>query len=957
MKPSNIVTLMACKYPSILTGLIFISTSVLPFATIANAQSAPVLTIDKNITLTGVLPVGSPAIYQVTIKNTSTVPARNVKITDTLPAGFKYDKELTILTKGAVVPSTGTAYLKPSSTNNTNILEWNNYDIPAGGIVTLFFTANTSSATVGTFSNSVTVNYKDSSGVAQTAVTNSGSGADDNVVIKAVPQLSALATAVQTDTAKEFTPEIYCGGTPGTDGIATNITGIINTYFQPSLQSVTAGSKEIAIMSGAAKGTNKDIKSGDLLLIVQMQDASINTANTDTYGSGSTTSQGSGQSNMGNTGLYEYAIAASDVSFASGGSTLKLKKPLINPYTSSAAIPASTGIPGSGQKRFQVVRVPQYASIKVQGTLFASPWDGNVGGILAVDTFGQFDFNSQRISANSVGFRGGFGLQNGGLAAVDTHVSPTSIYPIDASGRVSLKSTGAPTAITTARTSGSGKGEGTAGTPRFISTQSLTSVDPIDGRPVWNGGSLDNIVEGYPGGDTGRGAPANAGGGGNYHNSGGGGGGNGGIGGQGGLAWSNGSSYVPKDSGGRPGFLSSTKTIVPWQLMMGGGGGGGEANDSPQGVPGGAGGGIVILRAGTIKGPGSIYANGRDGDRGAYGGNPDGAGGAGAGGTVLIQSRNAVSGIDKTITIEAKGGNGGSTERDAFFNYRTTPVTDTTAQSTSNEGVGFTADGYPYSHTPHGPGGGGGGGIVLYNTPGANIQAFVDGGASGHTDDPAKDKPGVSGRTMTPHGATPGSDGIKLGFSNSEDPFNSLNNATNCSPKLSVANESVTKTVVQGKVATYKIEITNTAPNGSATLVDIKDTLPTGFVYTPKSNINDEVVLKGGSTRTTVANPNPTVNSTEPVWSGFTIPPGGGVEINFNAVVNTPVIEGKVYDNKVTTSYPDPAREPGTPAKVIEALGTTSTVDDVKGGKPVAPTAKPDGRVWNFNQKIRISHR
>ncbi len=957
MKPSNIITLIACKYPSILTGLIFIATSVLPFATVAMAgTNDPVLTIDKNITLTGVLPVGSPAIYQVTIKNNSTFPARNVKITDTLPAGFKYDKELTILTKGAVVPSTGTSYIKPLSTSNTNILEWNNYDIPAGGIVTLFFTANTSSATVGTFSNSVTVNYKNSSGVAQTAVTNNGSGADDNVVIKAVPQLSALVTAVQTETAKEFTPEIYCGGTPGADGVATGITGIINTYFQPALQSVAAGSKEIAIMSGAAKGTTKDIKSGDLLLIIQMQDASINTANTDIYGSGSTISQGSGQSSMGNTGLYEYAIAASDVSSASGGSTLKLKKPLINPYISSAAIPASTGILGSGQKRFQVVRVPQYSSIQVLGTLFASPWDGNVGGILAVDTFGQFDFNSQRISANSTGFRGGFGLQNGGLAAVDTYVAQTSIYPTNTLGKVSLNASGAPTAITTAQTAGSGKGEGTAGTPRFISTQSLNSVN-ADGSPVWNGGSLDNIVEGYPGGDTGRGAPANAGGGGNYHNSGGGGGGNGGIGGQGGLAWSNGSAYVPKDSGGRPGFLSSTKTIVPWQLIMGGGGGGGEANDSPQGVPGGAGGGIVMLRAGTIKGPGSIYANGRDGDRGAYGGNPDGAGGAGAGGTVLIQSRNAVVGLDKTITIEAKGGNGGSTERDAFFNYRTTPVT--LANQNASEAVGYTTDGYPYSHTPHGPGGGGGGGVVLYNAPGATVNAYVTGGASGHTDDPATEQAykAVSGKTMNPHGATPGSDGIKLAFSNSEDPFNSLNNATNCSPKLSVANESITKTVVQGKVATYKIEVTNTAPNGSATLVDIKDTLPPGFAYAPKTNIDNEVILKGGATRTSVPNPNPTVNSTEPVWSGFTIPPGGGVEINFNAVVNTTVVEGKIYDNKVTTSYPDEARIPGTPPKVIENLGTTSTVDDVKGGKTVAPTAKPDGRVWNFDQKIRISRR
>jgi uncharacterized repeat protein (TIGR01451 family) len=913
MKRSNLITSMTCKYPSILTGLIFTATTILPLATAANGQSAnPVLAIDTNISLTGPLPVGSPALYRVTIKNTSTVPAYNVKITDTLPTGFKYDKEVTILTKGAVAPSSSTGYIKPSTTNNTNTLVWDNYNIPAGGIVTLIFTANTSSAALGTFSNAVTVNYKNSAGTAQTAVTNSGSGTTDDVTIKAVPPLPTLANITQSTGAQSFTPELLCGGKPGADGLAENITGIINTYFQPALASVAAGTKNINII-GDGQGANKDIKPGDLLLIVQMQDASINTANGPAYGSGDATYQGSGHTSMGKTGLYEYAIANSTVTYASGNRTLTLKNPLINSYVSSAV--GST----SGQKRFQVVRVPQHTSIKVNGTLYASPWDGNVGGILAVDTFGTFDFNGQRISANSVGFRGGFGFQNGGLGAIDTHVAMTSVYTTDANGKVNLtldsngNPTGAPVSTTTARTAGSGKGEGTAGTPRFISTQTLKNVDPLNGSPNWSGGSFDNIVEGYPGGDTGRGAPANAGGAGNYHNAGGGGGGNGGIGGQGGLSWSGGTAYVSKDTGGRPGFLSSTNNPVPWQLIMGGGGGGGDANNSPQGVPGGAGGGMIMLRAGTIVGTGSIYANGREGNRGSYLGAPDGAGGGGAGGTVLIHSRNATS---ANITIQAKGGNGGSTERDAFYDYRTAPVT--VANQNSGETVGYTADGYKYSHTPHGPGGGGGGGVILYNAPGATIDASAAGGTEGHTDDNVADPStsatlpaqaqenariaAASGKAQNPHGAVAGANGIVVPFTNSEDPFNLLNNVTNCSPNLTMTSITSTPTVIAGKFATYKMTVTNTAAIGSATQVSLQNRLPAGFAYAATNSI---VLTRGSATSTQSNASSPTANSQTPVWGTFTIPPGGVVEIEFKALVRSDASNG-VYASNADAIYPDP---------------------------------------------------
>jgi uncharacterized repeat protein (TIGR01451 family) len=967
MKRSNLIDSMVCKYPSLLTGLLFAATSVLPLAAPAMAgDNDPVLTITNNATLTGFVPVGTDAVYQVTIKNTSVNTAYNVNITDTLPAGFKYGKELTTLTTGLVVPTDlTTGYVKPASDVTTPT--WDKYNIPGGGVLTVYFTANTSSAAPGKFSNAVTVNYKNSAGMAQPAVVSNGSSTADDVVVKAVPPQPSLGTATRAAAAADYTPTTYCGGKPGAEGIAADITGIVNTYFKPELQSVAAGSTTgIKIAAGAAKGKVKqvdnqpisadnlaiDIKPGDLLLIVQMQDATITNANDDTYGSGSTTYQGSGQTSMGKTGLYEYAVAASGVSSANGGGTLKLTKALINSYVSSDITKDANGATTAGQKRFQVIRVPQYASVTVKGTLYAEPWDGNVGGILAVDTFGKFYLNNQRMSANSAGFRGGFGLQNAGPDAIADFAKLTSIYKLDSSGRVALNSNGSAQSITTVRTAGSGKGEGTAGTPRFISTQYLGVVDPATGVPTWNGGSYDNIVEGYPGGDTGRGAPANAGGAGNYHNAGGGGGGNGGIGGQGGLSWSNGTTNTNKDTGGRPGYLSSTNNPVPWQIIMGGGGGGGDANNSPQGVPGGAGGGIVMLRAGEIVGSGQIFANGRDGNRGAYGGSPDGAGGAGAGGTVLIQSRNASS---ANLTIQAKGGNGGSSEQDALYRYNTSP---TPVESRTASDVGYSADGYKADNTPHGPGGGGAGGVVMHNLgSGATVNTVVTGGIAGHTDDPMPptSKPpsdddlaraAKGGKTSHPHGATAGSDGVVVPFSNSQDPFNSLNNVTDCSAKLVLTNKAVTQTVRQGEFAKFTITVENKGLFGGAVDVDINSPLVAGFTYY-KTEPNG-IVLTNGATQTNKSEP--AAKSTTPSWGKFNIPPGAKVEISYQVLVKSSVPVGD-YDNTARSSFPDPLRDKSNTTATIENRydEKSSREDNIEVTK-----GKYSETVWNVSPTIRI---
>jgi uncharacterized repeat protein (TIGR01451 family) len=951
MKYSNIPNSVIAKYSRILTGIVFATTSALPLATSAIAVTAsnPVLTITAE-TRTTPVPASSEVTYRITIKNTTAVPAYKVKITDVLPTGFTYDKELTMLTKGAVVRGT-----KPVVGANT--LVWDNYTIPANGTINIFFTA-TASASSGTYSMpSLNVDYYSSpTSTTRIPTPASLSGTADDVTLKAIPPTPTLTLA--TSGSPSYDAPICAQ--PGAQGVGVELTGIVNTYFKPNMPSggtITVGpgttnTQSIAIASDAAKGSD-DIKPGDLVLIVQMQDASIDTTNSDKYGSGFVTNQGSGQTSMGSTGLYEYAIANSTVLAASGSvvKTLTLRNPLINTYTSAAATTAS------GQKRFQVIRVPQYASAKVLGTMFASPWDGNVGGILAVDAFGTFDLNGQRISVNEAGFRGGFGLKNVDTPAQEGFVAKTNVYGMDTLGNIILNSDKSPQTTTTTNTFGSGKGEGVAGTPRFLATKSLNNVDPITKAPVWTGGFSDNKAEGYPGGDTGRGAPANAGGGANTHNAGGGGGGNGGNGGQGSLGY--GFFNAIKDAGGRPGSSSLLNTPTPMKVFMGGGGGGGEANNQPQGVPGGAGGGVVMLRAGTIVGSGTIYANGTNGDRGAYGTNPDGAGGGGAGGTVLIQSRNPSS---ATILIEAKGGSGGHTERDAIYKYYTssdTPATPVLGSSQTADD-GYSVDGYPYSQgwTPHGPGGGGAGGIVLYNVTGstATINPLVTGGSSGHTDDPAASATlaPLGGKTSHSHGATAGSSGQIVRFSNSDDRFSDLNAQTACSPaNLAMVVSTSNPTAAPGDIVSYKMKVTNPASSGGATAVSFDNQLPTGFTYTSTPTVGG-IILTGGATRPDATAITPTVGSERPTWGKFMIPPGATVEINFKATIGTSVANG-LYHDKAHSMYPNPLRvsDTASDATITKSYGEVST----ETGGDITVRRRSVPQVWKLSPTIRIVRR
>jgi len=75
--------------------------------------------------------------------------------------------------------------------------------------------------------------------------------------------------------------------TPGKDGVGT-VAGVVNAYYAPSTNVVLApGAASVTLAAGV--GANTNITAGDLLLIMQMQDASINSSNDQTYGAGTGT--------------------------------------------------------------------------------------------------------------------------------------------------------------------------------------------------------------------------------------------------------------------------------------------------------------------------------------------------------------------------------------------------------------------------------------------------------------------------------------------------------------------------------------------------------------------------------------------------------------------------------------------------------------------------------------------
>lgn len=612
------------------------------------------------------------------------------------------------------------------------------------------------------------------------------SGATATITIAAVNNTASTKSnvaSVTSSTATDFDPNTtnnsatavttptnvvapLCA-TPGQQGDGGTLSGVVNTYY-PGTANVSAGVVSTCIPVGTPTGAADAIAAGNLLLVIQMQDADINSANSTAYGDG--TGIGAGATTV-NAGKYEFVVArgavgadgcaANTVGITGSGTN----GGLLNAYTNADASGSK------GQMRYQVVRVPQYRTLTANG-ITALPWSTNTaapiglgtGGIVAVDVAGTLTLNAGvAISADGAGFRGGAGRQltGGGGANTDWRT------------------------LSTITTNGS-KGEGIAGTPRYVQAAApLLTNQPNDG---------------YPNGSMARGAPANAGGGStdgnpgaNDQNSGGGGGSNGGAGGKGGYSWNS-----QLDTGGTGAAVTPAVT----KLVLGGGGGGGTRNNNPGdnlASGGAAGGGLVVLRAAqlSIATTSTISANGAD----AYDDTQnDGGGGGGAGGSVIVT---VTSGDMAGLTIQARGGKGGSA-------WKTEPPG--ALQAPLNLGI-----------NAHGPGGGGGGGVIVYSSTSVPPVLDVVGGANG-----------ITTNANYPFGALPGGSGQVLLAGPGLIP--GVGSGQDCSPDPGVQLTHSQTTVPSSGTVTLYATVKNyspfTATSGTITVVVTLDATGPGLTPT-----------------------------------------------------------------------------------------------------------------------------
>lgn len=469
-----------------------------------------------------------------------------------------------------------------------------------------------------------------------------------------------------------FFSKAQCGTDPTSGTTVISSAGqIVNSYY-PGTGNPTQGSSSLVVGTIDARGSATTIAAGDLVFIVQIQGADINSTNTDSYGNG--TSGGSASGYLATNlfaGVYEYNTVSSVA-----GTTINFSYTLANNYFTRNFSGANS------IRRYQVIRVQRYFNLTINAasSVTAPAWNGSTGGMVVLDAANTLT-NNGSVDVTALGFRGGGGKQLGGATAGNTN----------GSGGLAAADYRWNSPLTTAANAvGAAKGESFAGTPAYVLAQNAVTTT--------------NAVEGYVNGSFGRGAAANGGGGGNdadvggnSNNAGGGGGANGGTGGTGGKSWSANSAV-----GGEPGSVFAQSAIS--RLVMGGGGGAGTANNSSAAneyqSSGGCGGGIIFIRAKLYAGNGSFIADGgaAPGVIGVGGtGNTDAAGGGGGGGTIVTVTRSTGSTGLATLTASAKGGKGGD-----MTNY-----------------------------FDHGPGGGGGGGII-YST-GSFASNNVTAGANGLT--------------------------------------------------------------------------------------------------------------------------------------------------------------------------------------------------------------------------------
>ncbi len=512
---------------------------------------------------------------------------------------------------------------------------------------------------------------------------------------------------------------------------------IVNEYTTLTADAAS-GATTLTVASSSLNANGRfsgPLAQGDLIMIIQMQGATINASAISIWSIPNDATWG-GVTAYNNCGNYELA----QVNTVPTGTSITIFCGLRYNYTASG--------------RVQVIRVPRYTTLTVNNSLTGQTWNGTTGGIVSVEVQGLTTVGAAgSFVTNGLGFRGG-------AVSEDVDVYGGTAWGSSSNGE------GAP------------KGEGIAGfTPEYIPL----NAEFCRGAPANGGGGGDAHNSGGGGGSnagnlltyTGFGVPNPA-----YNaiwnletpalggtsSSGGGRGGNSysssnqnaAVVVPGNASWGGDNNRNVGGNGGWPLDYSTGK------IFIGGGGGSGDQNDG-DGGPGASGGGLVFITSyNSVSGTGVINANGNAGTSSLNAGFPlsgyagkDAAGGGGGGGTVIINANGTVSGI----VINANGGKGG----DQNF-----PV----------GGIGNDA---------YGPGGGGSGGYIAISAGAPTRNA--NGGANGTSNS--------NGFTeFPPKGATSGGVGLPNQiFSNY---YFTLSNVTICSGTGTTLTAAITGTVPAG---------------------------------------------------------------------------------------------------------------------------------------------------------------
>ena len=411
----------------------------------------------------------------------------------------------------------------------------------------------------------------------------------------------------------------------GKNGVQTiNSPSIILNQYTILQANASIGTNLILVSNITELNNPNPLERGDLLLIIQMQGASINNSNSVQYGE---------ITNYNGAGNYEFVYVANIA-----GNTITLSCPLQNTYTVT--------------RRTQIIRVPQYQKliVSVSSTITAPAWNGTRGGIVAIyaDTL-QLE---GQINVSALGFRGGV-LDNSAANNQANYLSTAANAGAEKGESIAGFQTeynalggrfgrGAPANGGGGGNGNNGGGGGGAngGNPLAWFRGAGVMCVTCNGSTAWtldpdfiaNGNILTNSTGGGRGGYTTSTsnqnaltlAPAS-------------------------TAWGSDTRRPHGGLGGRP--LESNPEN---RVFLGGGGGAGDQNNN-SGGRGGNGGGIAFVVASHILGAGSIQANGENGESTRNTHN-DGAGGGGGGGTIILKADTQVG----NISLNAQGGNGGN---------------------------------------------------------------------------------------------------------------------------------------------------------------------------------------------------------------------------------------------------------------------------------------------------------